>query len=596
MIARLAPGVPLTEAQAQIDAHNNAMERDGGEKAKAMADAGFRSLVVPLHADHVASVRPTVLMLQAGAMLLLLIGAVNLVNLLLIRASSQSRDIAVRQAIGASRPQIVSQVLIETTVLTVIGGLLGLSVGAAGVRLLMFLGADQLPLGTHIALDARLAIVAMIAAVVLGVAIGLPIVWYHVHGQTSQTLHSESRTSTAGRVAQRVRHVFLVAQMALAFILLAGAGLLALSLQKAMAVAPGFQPEHVMSGQISLPGATYSTPASGLAFVDRLVDTLRQQPGVAAAGIATNVPLNGWSGKSAATIKGRVPQPGEAPRGHYSYSVGGDYFAAMGFTLKEGRFLTADDGHHGERVVVVDEDFARYYWPKGGAIGQRLFEGSEQGKDADACTIVGVVGSVRQAGLTDDVAQGALYYPYAQRPDSGMFVVVRGTGDTDALSLTLQQVVRRLDPDLPVNDVQSMDTRIASSLTTRRSPALLAMAFAVIAVLLTAIGTYGVLSYAVAQRRREIGLRMALGAQPQQVRSQFLSMALRLLAIGTALGLFGAWLTGQAMQTLLYHVPPVHVVTLAATAAIMTIVCLIACLLPSHRAARISPMEALTDQ
>jgi predicted permease len=596
MIARLAPGVAMTEAQAQIDAHNTALEAKAGPKAKEMAEAGFRSLVVPLHADHVASIRPTVLLMQAGAALLLLIGTVNLVNLLLIRASSQLKDIAVRQAIGASRHHVVSQVLVETTVLTTMGGLLGLIAGFGGIRLLTALGADHLPLGTHIALDARLVLIAMAGAIVMGIVIGLPIVWYNLRGHAASALQMESRSSTTGRLAQRLRHAFVIAQMALAFVLLASAGLLALSLRQAMAVSPGFQPQRVLTGQISLPYKAYPNPASGVAFTERLMDALQRQPGVAVAGFVDNVPLSGRSGKSAATIKGRTPQPGEAPRGHYSYSVGGDYFTAMGFTLREGRFLTPDDARGTARVCVVDDDFARYYWPRGGAIGQRLFEGSAEGKEAEAYTIVGIVGSAKQAGLTDEVAQGAIYYPYARRPQDSLFVVARGTPHADSLGLTLQQVVRQLDPDLPVNDVQSMDTRIADSLIPRRSPALLAVAFAAIAVLLTAIGTYGVLSYAVAQRRREIGLRMALGARPDQVRAQFLSLALRLLATGTALGLLGAWLTGHAMQTLLFHVPAVHVATLAATAAIMTIVCLVACLLPSHRAARISPMEALTDQ
>jgi predicted permease len=535
--------------------------------------------------------------MQAGATLLLLIGAVNLVNLLLIRASSQSKDLAVRQAIGASRHHVVSQVLVETTVLTACGGLLGLIAGFGGIQLLMALGADRLPLGTHIAFDGRLAAITMAGAIVMGLVLGLPIVWYNLHAQAASALQTESRSSTAGRLAQRLRHAFVVAQMALAFVLLASAGLLALSLRQAMAVAPGFQPEHVLTGQISLPYKKYPNPAAGVAFTGRLMDTLQQQPGVSATGFADNVPLSGRSGKSAATIKGRARQPGEAPRGHYSYSVGGDYFTAMGFTLREGRFLTPADAHGTARVCVVDDDFARYYWPRGGAIGQQLFEGaSEEGKEADAYTIVGIVGSAKQAGLTDEVAQGAIYYPYARRPQDSVFVVVRGTLQADSLGLMLQQVVRQMDPDLPVNDIQSMDTRIANSLLTRRSPALLAIAFAAIAVLLTAIGTYGVLSYAVAQRRREIGLRMALGARPGQVRRQFLVLALRLLAAGTALGLLGAWLTGHAMQTLLFRVPAVHVATLAATVAILGLVCLVACLLPSHRAARISPMEALTDQ
>ncbi|MGB6683238.1 MAG: FtsX-like permease family protein, partial [Candidatus Acidiferrum sp.] len=228
--------------------------------------------------------------------------------------------------------------------------------------------------------------------------------------------------------------------------------------------------------------------------------------------------------------------------------------------------------------------------------GQRLWDGSEVGKDVDAFTVVGVVGSVKQAGLTEDAAQGAVYYPYAFRIDSSFFVAVRTSLAPESLGLTLQKVVRQVDADIPVNDVRSMDTRIADSLVGRRSPALLAGLFSGIALLLTAIGTYGVLSYSVAQRRREIGVRMALGAQPRQIRGQFLSLSLRLMASGTVLGLLGAWQAGRAMRTVLYRVPPLDLSILGGTACVTALVCLAACLLPLQRAARISPMEALTEE
>jgi hypothetical protein len=266
----------------------------------------------------------------------------------------------------------------------------------------------------------------------------------------------------------------------------------------------------------------------------------------------------------------------------------------MGFTLRSGRFLTADDSRRSARVCVVDEDFARYYWPNASAIGQHLWDGSEQGKDAEAFTVVGVVGGAKQAGLTEDEAQGAIYYPYAFRIGDSFFVAVRTSLPPESLALTLQQVVRQVDADVPVSDLRSMETRITESLATRRSPALLAGLFSGIALLLTAIGTYGVLSYAVAQRRREIGVRMALGAQPRQIRAQFLSLALRLLTGGTLLGLIGAWQAGRAMRSVLFHVPSLSLAILAAAASVMGAVCLAACLLPSQRAARISPMETLT--
>ena len=594
MIARLQPDATLAQAQSEIDAQNEALEVDDPQ-AKMIADAGFRSLVVPLRADHVAAVRPTLLLLEAGVLVLLLIGAVNLVNLLLIRASGRVKELAVRQALGAGWRYLVSEVVVETTLLTFAGGLLGLAIGAGGIQLLRGLGADRLPLGSRIVFDARLALVALVAAIIMGIVFAVPVACFHLRRHLGNALQSESRGGTSGHGAQILRHSFIVSQIALAFILLAGAGLLGLSLQRVMAISPGFQSDHVLTGQILLPWADYSE-AGRLKFVESLMDKLDHLPGVLSAGVVNNVPFSGNSGKSAATVAGHVRRPGESARGHYSYGVAGDYFRAMGFSLRAGRFLTADDSRRSARVCVVDEDFARYYWPHASAIGQGLWDGSEAGKDAEAFTIVGVVGGVKQAGLTESEAQGAIYYPYAFRIGDSVFVAVRTSLPPESFALTLQKVVRQIDADVPVSDLRSMDTRIADSLVAHRSPALLAGLFSGIALLLTAIGTYGVLSYAVAQRRREIGLRMALGAQPGQIRSQFFYLSLRLLAGGVILGVIGAWLTGQAMQAVLFHVPAFNPAILAGAVFVMALVSLIACLLPSQRAARISPMETLAEE
>jgi predicted permease len=594
MIARLEPNATLAQAQSELDAQNAALEVDDPQ-AKLIADAGFRSLVVPLRADHVAAVRPTLLLLEAGVLVLLLIGAVNLVNLLLIRASGRAKELAVRQALGASWKYLVSEVVVETTLLTFAGGLLGLAVGAGGIQLLRALGADRLPLGSRIVFDARIAIVGLIAAIFMGIVFAVPVAWFNLRRHLGNALQSVSRGGTAGRGAQFLRHSFIISQIALAFVLLVGAGLLGLSLQRVMAVSPGFQSDHVLTGQILLPWADYDEEGR-MKFMESLMDKIRQLPGVLSAGVVSNVPFSGNSGKSAATVAGYVVRPGESARGHYSYGVAGNYFRAMGFSLRAGRFLAADDSRRADRVCIVDEDFARYYWPHSSAIGQRLWDGSEGGKDAAAFTVVGVVGGVKQAGLTEDEAQGAIYYPYAFRINDGVFVTVRTSQPPETLALTLQQVVRQIDANVPVTDVRSMDTRIADSLVTRRSPALLAALFSAIALLLTSIGTYGVLSYAVAQRRREIGVRMALGAQPGQIRIQFLSLSLRLLVAGTVLGFFGAWQAGRAMRLLLFQVPSLNVAVLAAAVCVTATVCFAACLLPAQRAAQISPMEALAEE
>ncbi|MGI8821199.1 MAG: ABC transporter permease [Chthoniobacterales bacterium] len=588
MIARLKTGATIAEAQAQIDAHNAAVEKDNPE-AQMMREAGFRSSVVSLHADHVRSIRPTLLLMQGGVFFLLLIGAVNLINLLLIRASDRSKEMAIRQSMGASRGHVVRQVVTETVLLTATGGLLGVAVGAWGTHLLQVLGANRLPLGAQIAFDGWLAWIGCVAAVILGIVIAGPIAWFNLHSHLANALQSESRTGTIKRATQRLRHGFIIAQIALAFILLAGAGLLGLSLKKVMALSPGFRPEHVLTGECTI---SWQLGEHRVGIADRLLESIRQQPGIAAAGTVTNIPLSGDNGKTAITPKGYVPPPGQSVHGHYSYGVDGDYFSALGIPLREGRFLDSADSRRSERVCVVDQDFARRYWPNGGALGQKIAQGSER-DDADLFTIVGIVGTVKQAELTEAQGQGAVYLPYTFRGSNSIFVVVRTTQRPEAFGETLRKLVRATHPELAFDNIRSMETRIADSLIARRSPALLAGIFAGVALLLAAIGTYGVLSYAVAQRRREIGIRMALGAQRRQIGAQFLSLGLRLLAAGTVLGLLGAWLAGRAMQSVLFDMPSLPVATLLGTVFLITVVSLVACLLPACRAAQVDPIVAL---
>jgi predicted permease len=591
MIARLKPGATIAEAQAQIDAHNAEMEKDDPE-AKMMAEAGFRSLVLSLHAEHVRSIRPTLLLLQAGVFFLLLIGAVNLVNLLLIRASGRAKEMAIRQSMGAGRRQVVTQVMTETVSLTFVGGVFGIIAGAWGIHLLEVLGANRLPLGAHIAFDGWLATIGLIAAIVLGFVVAAPIAWFNLRSHLANALQSESRTGTASRAAQNLRHGFIIAQIALAFVLLAGAALLGLSLKKVMTVSPGFQPDHVLTGEFTIPWQAEASRR--VAVADRLLELIHQQPGVIATGAITNMPLSGDTPKSAIAPKGYVPPAGQSVQGHYTYGVTGDYFSALGIPLREGRFLNSDDSHRPERVCVVDEDFARRYWPDGGALGQSLAEGSER-DDAKLSTIVGVVGSVKQTDLTEPHGQGAVYLPFYQ-DNSSYFVVTRTKQRPEAFAETLRRLVRSADPNLAIDNIRSMETRVADSLIARRSPALLAGIFAGVALLLASIGTYGVLSYAVAQRTREIGIRMAVGAQRQQIGAQFLKIGLRLLITGTVIGLISAALSGRALQSLLFDVPALDPATFGATAAIMTVVCLVACWLPARRASRTDPMEALRTE
>ncbi|HTH47046.1 MAG TPA: ABC transporter permease [Candidatus Limnocylindria bacterium] len=593
LIGRLKPEATLAVAQAQIDAHNAVQNRDF-PFLQAITEAGFRTVVAPLHADHVAAIRSTLWIIEAGVVCLLLIGGVNLVNLLLVRADSRAQEFAIRHALGAGRLQLGRQVLAEILMLVVLGGGSGLALGALGIRLLNTLGIDRLPLGSEVRLDGRVAAVSLLGTLALGVLVALPVLWFNLRRRRGASVPSSSRSGTATHAAQRLRHGFIVAQVALAFVLLAGAGLLGVSLRRALAVAPGFRADHVMTGRFTLPDAHFRDDDARMAFLDRLQDALSAQPGVTAAGFSREVPVSSNHDVGVMRIPGHSPELAMPPIIHNRLGVAGDYFEAMGIPLREGRFLNSGDSHRSPWVCVVDEDFARTYWPGESALGKQVSDGSDVRDSSQWFTVVGVVGAVKLVEVTEATRGRTVYFPWRYSRALGEVYAVARTGlPPESFGLTFQKLVRSLNPELPVSDLRTMEMRLADSLVARRSPALLAGLFALVALLLAAVGTYGVLAYAVGQRRREIGVRMALGALRGQIGRQFLLLGLRLLVMGSVLGAIGAWLVGRAMQGVLFEVPSFHLPTFLAAVSVMTLASLIACLLPALRAARVEPMEAL---
>jgi predicted permease len=591
VIARLAPGTSLATAQAQIDTLNTKQMEDDPGLTKLLEGTGFHTRIYPLHADHIRNVRPVLILLQGGALFLLVIGGVNLINLLLVRAGGRVKEFSTRRALGAGRRHVARAVLLETITLAGIGGILGLAAGAAGISMLSLLGTAQLPLGEQIAFNFRIAAATLCGSILVGIVFALPVTCFHLRRNLAPALHSEGRSGTVGRAAQGLRHGFIVTQITLSFLLLTGAGLLGVSLKRVLNVSPGFRPEHVLTGRLGLPPARYGDESVRLAFVQRLLNELRAQPGVTFAAISNVIPFTGQDNSQAIVPEGIEPQPGESLRAHFHCATSGDFWQALGIPLHQGRLLEEADNYREERVCVVDEEFAQRYWPEGDAIGYRLTKGPAF-DETTAFRIVGIVGKIKQDKL-EETALGAVYFPYRYDAANNIYIITRSSLMPEVLASSVGETIRRLDPEIPMDDVRSMQARIDASLVQRRSPALLAGIFASVALLLTAIGTYGVVAYAVTQRSREIGVRMALGAMPQQVLTHFLGISTKLLLAGLFLGLLGAWAVGRAMESFLFGVGAIHLGVLTTTIIVMIFVVLLACFVPARRAAKVDPMKAL---
>jgi predicted permease len=593
MIARLRLGATVGDAQAQVDALNERTLKID-PVATMVLSVGFHAAVRDLHSNHVAKLRPVLLLLQTGVLGLLVIGTVNLANLFMVRATGRAKEYSVRQVLGAGRLQLVRTILLETLLLSVIGGLLGIGLGAAALRSIATLAATALPGDLAPRLDFAVGLAALGMSAFLGLLLALPVIWLTGRGGLAVALTAESRGGTTTRSVHRLRHTLIVAQIALAFVLLSGAGLLGLSFIRVLEVQPGFRPENLLTSAVTLPLDEYKEPKQRAAFIARLLTALRSLPGVSSAALSQGVPFSGRVYAIAWLIAGNTAASDEfIKEGLFSHWISGDYFATLGVPLREGRVITDDDVQLGRKVCVVDEEFAHRHWPQGGALDQRMVLPGVNPNvpEREYFTIVGVVGSVKQDDLADQGTHGAVYFPIAA--PSELMVTVRTPQAPEAAGVALRAVVQRLDPELPLTDVKTMEARIRDSVSGRRIPFLLAGLFAGAALVLAAVGIYGVLAYSVAQRRREIGVRMALGARPEQILRQFFGLGVRLLAIGLPLGLIGAWLAAHAMAGLLFGVTPANPSVLAGTAVILAAVALPACLLPARRAAQVAPIDAL---
>jgi putative ABC transport system permease protein len=586
VLARLKNGVSAEAARSQMNAIAARLA------AQYPADnKGWGAAVIPLQEDLVGDVRPALLVLLGAVGFVLLIACANVANLVLARTVARRKEIAVRAALGAGRGRIVRPILAETVVLAFLGGALGLLLAGLGVRLIVAFLGDQMPRVNDIRVDLPVLAFTFVLAIVTGVLAGLLPAWKLSHANPNDALKQGGR-SDADAGSPVLRHTLVVSEVALALVLMLGAGLLVRSLGRLQRVDPGFEPKNVLHARLTLPGGKYPTPQSRTAFFERVLERVRALPGVEAAGAINVLPLTDGGSTQPVAIEGRpvVPlseQPEVAVRVLYPGAL-----PALRIRLREGRDFAATDTADSPPAVLISETMAKRFWPGESAVGKRLTLSFFPGVQRE---VVGVVADVKLRGLAKTEPISALYRPHSQMAFDWMALLVRTAQDPGSVSSAVREVVRAVDPDQPVLDVGTMEEHLGQTLSHPRFNMLLLGVFAILALGLSALGIYSVLSYAVRRRTREIGIRMALGANSRDVLRLIVLQGMRPALIGVAIGLVGALALGRALSSLVFGVRATDPITFVAAAGLLAAVALLACAVPAWRATRVHPTEALNE-
>jgi predicted permease len=587
-LARLKPGVTITQAQAEMDsiaANLRAQYMPGSDNSMwGLALESFNELVV-------GDIRPALLVLLGAVALVLLIACANVANLMLARATARHKEMAIRTALGASRTRIIRQLLTESVLLSVLGGGLGLLLAMWGVDLLLKINEGRIPRSYEIGLDMNVLLFTLGVSLLTGIIFGLAPAFQTSKIQLNDTLKEGGRTGT-GTIRHRLRDLLVVAEVSLTVVILIGAGLLLRSFMRLQEVSPGFKPQNLLVMQVSLPNFKYKEAQQKTLFYQEMLEKVRALPGVKSAGTISALPMSGMNSSGSFRIEGReVPQGQSSPHGD-RWTASADYFKTMSIPLVRGRYFTERDGPDAPGVAIIDETMARKYWPGEDPLGRRItFEGDEN--NPRWREIVGVVGHVRHKGLEGE-SRVQYYVPYTQRPPGSMFLVVQaGTAEAAALTPTVRGAISGIDRDLPVYRVTTMERLVSESLAQRRFSMFLLGVFAALALVLAVVGLYGVMSYTVTQRTHEIGIRMALGAQTGDVLRMVLRQGMIFTMVGLAVGLLAAYALTRVMSGLLFGVSATDPLTFAGVALLLAFVALLACYLPARRATRVDPMVAL---
>lgn len=584
VLGRLKPGVSLRQAQADMRIIANRLERQYPKE-----NAGLGVDVVGLRAQISGHIRPALLVLQAAVALVLLIACANVANLLLARAATRQKEIAIRSALGASRLRIVSQLLTESVLLAVLGGGLGLVLAFWGVELLVAISPADIPMLERLGIDGTVLGFTLAVSLVTGVIFGLAPALQASKPQLSEALKEGGRSAASGLRGQRVRELLVVFEIALALVLLVGAGLLIESLHSLRKVNPGFNMERLLTMRVTFPRHKARDLSRVSAFFQQLLERLESLPGVKSAGAGTITVFDrNPIYDSVLTVEGSSSIPSTERVQVYLDCATPNYFSTMGIPLLKGRTFTNHDGKDAPPVVIISEAFARRYWPNEEPVGKRLKNGDED----FSRTVVGVVGDVRSRGLDAEV-RPQTYLPHAQVPPPDMNLVLRTATGPLNLAAAVRREIRAIEKDVTISNIQTMNEVLADSLSQRKFNMLLLGIFAAGALILAALGTYGVMAYSVNQRTHEIGIRMALGAQQHDVLKLIVGQGMVLALIGVSMGLVGALALTRVMGSLLYGVSATDPVVFLGGSMLLALVSLTACYVPARRATKTAPMTAL---
>jgi predicted permease len=598
IFGRLRPGVSLLQAQAEMETILSQLKKQypGIDQENGVRVAGF-------HDELTKSLRPSIVILLAAVGFVLLIACANVANLMLARASTREREIAVRATLGAGRRRILRQLLTESALMAFIGGALGIAVAYGGIHLLREglprAGRGQIPHAEWIGIDGAVLAFTLFVSLLTGIIFGLAPAIQISRSELFESLKEGSRGSTGGRRSHFIQSSLVVSEVALSLMLLVGAGVLIRSFFLIMSDSLGFDPSNVLSMQIFLSAPHYPKAQQVVNFYQRVIEGVGALPGVKSASAANFLPLTGWSGFCDFDIAGRATPPsGEHFTGQYRVADW-RYLQTMGISVKQGRGLVASDGSDTQSVALINEALARRYWPNQDPVGQQVrlkFPDTRQPWDPEPregwLSIVGIVNDVRESEWGEQKV-GQIYLPYTQNASRIMHLVVRSEGDPTQLVSAVRSVVNSVDSNQPVTEARSMDEYLAASVSRRRLSMLLLVLFAAVATVLAAVGIYGVMAYAVTQRSHEIGIRMALGAEPKDVLRMVVSDGMKLAGIGLVIGIAASYAAVHYLASQLYGVKTKDPITVICVSVGLALIAISACYFPARRATKVDPLEAL---